>query len=370
MKPAISCDNILTQSSDAEIPIEHQPAARSEARQASNIPCTSSLTDAENYFLRKENEELIQKLIRGENALTFEAIKNSSGLVYNYTGLPTVDHFVLLLQLIKRFEMKYYEGWEVHQPPLEDQLLCALMKLRLNLPIFDLAYRFKTSATTIRNIVVTLIYTIHSILFQGMMNVIPSRGKNLLSLPYCFIPFPNSRIVLDCTEIEIAVPFSMDKQKAVFSHYKQRHTFKVLVGVAPNATITYVSELYPGSTSDKNITKNCGILNHLIAGDLILADKGFLISDLCSELGVSVNIPPFLHSGQFTPEEVSRTTQIARARIHVERAISRLKAFRILDFISTSMRQHGTVIVQTCAALVNMQYSLLKENEQHMLNKE
>ena len=58
------------------------------------------------------------------------------------------------------------------------------------------------------------------------------------------------------------------------------NSFKVIVGVAPNGVITYVSRLYPGSISDKAIVQQSGLLNHLTAGDMILADKGFLIQDI------------------------------------------------------------------------------------------
>ena len=42
------------------------------------------------------------------------------------------------------------------------------------------------------------------------------------------------------------------------------NSFKVLVGVAPNAVITYVSKLYPGSISDKAIVQESGLLNQLL----------------------------------------------------------------------------------------------------------
>ncbi|KAJ8950154.1 hypothetical protein NQ314_008007 [Rhamnusium bicolor] len=97
-----------------------------------------------------------------------------------------------------------------------------------------------------------------------------------------------------------------------------RNTLKGLVGVAPNGTITFLSNLYVGNTSDKNIVKHCGVLTSFLAGDLILADKGFLIQDLLPP-GVLLNIPPFLMKAQFSPEEARQTVTIARARIHVER---------------------------------------------------
>ena len=97
----------------------------------------------------------------------------------------------------------------------------------------------------------------------------------------------------------------MSQQKAVYSSYRGMHSFKVIVGVAPNAVITYVSKLYPGSLSDKSIVQKSGLLNHFVPGDLILADKGFLIQDIVPS-DVAVNIPPFLNQGKFTESEANR----------------------------------------------------------------
>ena len=55
----------------------------------------------------------------------------------------------------------------------------------------------------------------------------------------------------------------------------------------------------PGSVSDKATVKESVFLSHLKTGDLIFADKGFLIQDIVPE-GVSVNIPPFLNHGKFS----------------------------------------------------------------------
>ena len=64
------------------------------------------------------------------------------------------------------------------------------------------------------------------------------------------------------------------------------HSFKFIVGVAPNAVITNVSKLYPGSIPDRAIVQESGLHNQLPPGDLVLADKGFLIQDMVSR-GVS-----------------------------------------------------------------------------------
>ena len=72
--------------------------------------------------------------------------------------------------------------------------------------------------------------------------------------------------------------------------------------------------------------KRCGILDLLEDGDGIMADKGFTIEDFLSPLNCSLNIPPFLSEKvQFTKEDVEMTQRIAKLRIHVERAIRRVR---------------------------------------------
>lgn len=87
--------------------------------------------------------------------------------------------------------------------------------------------------------------------------------------------FPNCRMILDCTDFKIAIPKRWDTQKETYSAYRGMHSFKVLLGVASNAVVTYCSKLYPGSVSDKEIVLDSGILDHFKPGDMILADKAF-----------------------------------------------------------------------------------------------
>lgn len=165
---------------------------------------------------------------------------------------------------------------------------------------------------------------------------------------------------MDCTDIKIAVPKQMDTQKETYSSYRSMNAFKLLIGVAPNAVITYCSKLYPGSASHKEIIQDSGVLDHFKPGDLILADKGFLIHNIMPE-GVTVNIPPFLNHGQLTHSEAHATKLIAQNRIHVERAIARLKEFQILKCIPSHLRHFADKLVQVCCALVNLQSPLIKE---------
>ena len=64
-------------------------------------------------------------------------------------------------------------------------------------------------------------------------------------------------------------------------------------------------------------------------GDSLMADRGFTIRDDLKPLQVHLNIPAFWSGrDQLTEDEVKESQGIASVRIHVERAIQRIKKFR------------------------------------------
>jgi len=142
--------------------------------------------------------------------------------------------------------------------------------------------------------------------------------------------FPSTRVIIDCTEVCCEMPSSLLLNSELFSSYKNHVTLKGLVGIAPSVGITFISQLYTSSISDREIVLRSGILSQSFDdGDSVMANKGFQIQDILP-LGVNLNIPPFLGSdAQMSAEDVVRTQQIASLRIHVGRAINKIKNFRI-----------------------------------------
>lgn len=295
--------------------------------------------------------KLTDKILKMNLNFEFKFIENSDDKVYRYTGLPTRNVFEIVFKLISGIEMSYNQKWNVLIVPKKEQLLMTLMKLRLNLRHFDLAQRFGCSIATVSNIVRTWTLALHEILFVQLMSKIPSRKKNKTSLPMAFACFSECRIILDCTDESCDKPKNIFCQRSTFSTYKGRNTFKPLLGCAPNGVVTYSSDLYPGSLSDKAIVEHSGIASQLISGDLVLADKGFLIEEIMP-YGVNVNIPPFLTTTQFTKHQVNATETIARARVHIERAICRIKYFHILDYIPSEMFNIANEIFQVIISTV------------------
>jgi len=144
--------------------------------------------------------------------------------------------------------------------------------------------------------------------------------------------YPNTRVIIDCTELAVQSPCSLVLNSELFSQYKGTTTLKCLIGVTPSGAVSFVSFLYAGSISDKHITKVSGILDLLEEGDLVMADKGFLIEDLLAEKRCALVIPHFLkQNSQFTASEAEDNKVIANLRVHVERANRRFKEFHLFD---------------------------------------
>ncbi|KAK6175897.1 hypothetical protein SNE40_014273 [Patella caerulea] len=123
----------------------------------------------------------------------------------------------------------------------------------------------------------------------------------------------------------------------------------------------FVSDTFEGSISDKDIVLKSGFLDHLVPGDVIMADRGFNIRDVLNSRKVDLIIPPFLAGREkLTPQEEALTKDIAKHRIHVERAIERIKKFRILQkIIPLSLEPLMTQIVFVASCLVNFQEPLV-----------
>lgn len=173
--------------------------------------------------------------------------------------------------------------------------------------------------------------------------------------------YPTTRVIIDCTEIRCEMPSSLLANTELFSSYKNHQTLKALVGNAPSGATTFISELYTGNISDREIVIRSGIIKQQFEdGDSVMADKSFTIQDLLP-LRVSFNIPPFLGANsQMSAEDVINTQKIASVRIHIERAINKIKNFHIWDGdFPLSLIGVANQMWAVCAFLCNAQDPLI-----------
>lgn len=236
--------------------------------------------------------------------------------------------------------------------PAIDEFFLFLMHLALGLKQKDLGHRFQVHQTTVSRIVTTWANFLYFVL--GSVCIWMPKEKVRAHLPEEFHQFRDTQVILDCTEIRCQTPSSLLLQSEVFSNYKSHCTFKALVGMAPHGAITFVSALYAGSISDRELFKQSGITNLLTPDMAIMVDKGFLIDSL---VPCKIHRPVFLTNGkQMSADEVAHTQSVARLRVHVERLIRRVKEHKLFDTviplsISGSINQLFTV----ACLLVNYQ---------------
>ena len=105
--------------------------------------------------------------------------------------------------------------------------------------------------------------------------------------------FPNCVVIIDCFEIFLERPTHLLAQAQTYSSYKHHNTVKYLIGITPQGTVSFISEGWGGRTSDKYITEHSNLLDNLIPGDTVLADRGFDIKDSVGSMLSRLELPAF-----------------------------------------------------------------------------
>ena len=305
--------------------------------------------------LRQENLKLKMKIKSLREPETF---LDDNKKVRYFTGLPSFQ----TLTAIYDFVSPYVPNSRSTVPAFQ-QFVMVLMKLRLNADNELLASLFNVHATTV------------SRYFQKWIDVLYERLKPLVKWPeheqlYETMPrefkknFSKCIVIIDCFEVFMDRPKGLMARAQTWSNYKHHNTVKFLIGISPQGSITFISKGWGGRVSDRHLTEHCGILDHLLPGDLILADRGFNMREAAGLYCAEVKLPPFTKGKkQLTKCEVDKARQLSRVRIHVERVIGLLRLkYKILRSIlpinlimCKAGEEYSTIdkIVTICSALCN-----------------
>ena len=101
----------------------------------------------------------------------------------------------------------------------------------------------------------------------------PTKEETKNAYPKCFEKFLNVIGIIDCTEGAIEIPSLAKPQAQTYSTYKSKNTWKVLTCITPFGTVSFISKAYGGNASDQFITEKYGILDKILPGDSLMADK-------------------------------------------------------------------------------------------------
>ena len=291
-----------------------------------------------------------EKLFRSETGLTVSAFNEIYKLLdvkENCDNIKFYDSKTKATEFVSPTNKK--QGPKVKLGP-KDQLLLVLTWLKGGFSLNHTSWLFNLSKSTTSRYIITWINLMYFTL--GSIPIWPSKSQIQESMPKVFKEtYPSTRCIIDCTELFCQRPSSLATQSSMYSFYKSHVTYKGLLGISPSGAITFVSQLYEGSISDKEIVERSGLMNPNLweENDSLMADRGFTIKDLLDPLKVELNIPSFLEGrAQLSEDEVKESQIIASVRIHVERAIQRVKKFRQLQDQSIKYGRLLAYFVTSC----------------------
>lgn len=304
------------------------------------------------YVARIEKEEL---------EFSENSLRSCERKVTFYTGMA---NFAVLLAVFKFLESAVPHSINNRLSKFQEFILF-MMKIKVNLFNADLAFRFNISEATVSRIFDKWLHVAYCRLKSQI--TWPGREELQRTMPQAFFDSFGTKVavIIDCFEIKIERPSSLLSRSETWSTYKGSNTAKFLIAIAPQGVVTYISEGWGGRVSDKHITEHCGLLDNLVPGDVVLADRGFNIEDSVGFYCARLHLPAYTKGKkQLSPEDVERTRKLANVRIHVERVIGLirnkfvfLKSTVPINYVACREGDELTAldkIVTVCCALGNL----------------
>jgi len=126
-------------------------------------------------------------------------------------------------------------------------------------------------------------------------------------------------LIVDATECPIERPSDYETQREYYSGKKKKHTVKYELGIQiETGLICWLAGGVPGRVHDLQVSRQFGLFDMLLPGELLLADKGYIGEDL------------FLTPMRQPEDEAEWDTNrdLSSVRDLVENVIGRVKVFQ------------------------------------------
>lgn len=317
LRPDTREDNALSEEEEQEEESDVPMPADHDYRAGSTIS-----VDRDKYEgMLSELEELRQKVASFHLQSPFGLQKFSASPedIHHYTRFASYEHLMAFWSLIENAATKMVrvtaeegststktsKAAPTKLQPI-DEFFLFLTYLSTGCNQLELGHKFEIHRSTVSRIIVTWASVLYCVLGS--------------TLPRDFNSFyGDTQVILDCTKLQCQI------ESDVFSGYKSQCTFKAIVGVSPHGTVIFVSSLFEGSMSDREVFQQSGVTSLLSPDMAIMLEKDFREGDLTPESA-------FLSKGgQMPAEEVLKTQSIARLRGHVDRVICRVKENKLFD---------------------------------------
>ncbi|XP_017325547.1 uncharacterized protein LOC108266569 isoform X2 [Ictalurus punctatus] len=364
-----SDDEIKDGEGTEEIVLESENESEGEEPERKSLT-KSVVYEAKVNALKKENMKLKESLEK--MSLTEASFKNDPEKVQFYTGLPNYFVFETVMWLL----VPHMKGDTNAKLSKFQQLLLTLMRLRLDLRNQDLAYRFGVKVSTVTRTV----HRIINVMFTTLVPTAvfwPSRLELRKNLPEAVKrTHPDCAVIIDCFTASLEKAVSIDTHRqgaratrdvtAPSSQSAFISELKYVIGVAPQGAVMFVSRGAPGNISDKTLVESCGLLDKLLPGDVVLAERDFDIKDLVgahrAELTITTSERHEIDQRNQDTRDEALLVSTERMNVyrHVERVIQMVKkrysmltgpvesAFTVIDR-STNVTTFDKMVQVACA---------------------
>ena len=198
------------------------------------------------------------------------------------------------------------------------------MKLRHRLAHLDPCFRLGVSSACVSNVINKVI----PVLAKRLQFRIPWPSAEVLrkNMPLKFKKrFKKCVVIIDCTVFHW--------QAHTWSNYKHRNTLKDLISITPYGSTSFISKMWGGRISDKEISVKSG------------DGRGFLIGDNLAWLGATLVMPPFLNRVFLHRENVG-----ARLSRFPERLWQIPSALGNKNKVSVEKKNNKSCVHHTCNA--------------------
>ena len=154
-----------------------------------------------------------------------------------------------------------------------------LMRIRLDAPVEDLAFRFGISSSHASNTITTFIVFLSLELEPFIYWPTPEETLSYTH-PHFSGDFNKCEGIGDCTEQYIEHSKNIDAQYQTYSVYKSHKTLKKLIFCTKSGSISYISQAYAGSVQTDSLQRVQMLLqsSHLILWFYLIKDSMFKIS--------------------------------------------------------------------------------------------
>lgn len=294
----------------------------------------------------------IQADLDSNDGSVVSSLLSSDRRLFSCTGIHSIK---LLNALSKSVDQIAAES------PLKKFLLCTRDRIILTMMKIKLAISYSSNAAifglnngqTCANYFYDTVVLLHKVL--KCMVFWPGKEDVLKNMPKCFNGFKCTRVILDACEVNVEKPKCIVCRVRLYSQYKKNFTAKIMMMCSPSGLITHCAGAFGGRASDKIVTKHTGIYGMCDPGDGLMVDKGFNIDEECQNGLFALIRPPFQRNKKYTKAESVHCAKVARARVHVERVIQRVREYELLaSKVPWYVCPYLNDIVVIVSALVNL----------------